>query len=69
MITGWWTCPWARRRLQRYRDADPAAALSPVEIRRLEAHLAICASCAAVAEEYRALRRALASSGLTPTRT
>jgi hypothetical protein len=54
------TCHWAARRIQRYLDADPAAPLRPEEVRRLEAHLAVCARCSGLAEEYRGLRRALA---------
>ncbi len=54
------TCHWSARRIQRYLDADPAALLDPAEVQRLEAHLAICEKCAAAAEEYRGVRRALA---------
>jgi len=53
------TCHWSARRIQRYLDADPAAPLEPAEVQRLEAHLATCEKCAAAAEEYRGLRRAL----------
>lgn len=59
-VTSMWTCHWARRRIQRYLDADPAAPLSAQEIHRLEAHLTTCARCTALTEEYRGLRRALA---------
>lgn len=59
MLTTMWTCRWSARRIQRYLDSDPAAPLSVTELHRLEAHLAICQRCAAVAEEYRGLRRAL----------
>jgi anti-sigma factor RsiW len=55
-----WTCHWARRRIQRYLDADPAALLTSEEVRRLEAHLATCERCTALTEEYRGVRRALA---------
>ncbi len=55
-----WTCHWARHRVHRYLDADPSLPLTPREVRRLEAHLAICARCATTAEDYRRLRRALA---------
>ncbi|MGH3437985.1 MAG: zf-HC2 domain-containing protein [Sciscionella sp.] len=54
------TCPWTARRLHRYLDTDPSAPLTPDEVHRLEAHLAVCVRCRAAAEEYRALRRALA---------
>lgn len=54
------TCHWSARRIQRYLDADPAAPLEPGEVQRLEAHLATCEKCAAAAEEYRGVRRALA---------
>ena len=54
------TCHWAARRIQRYLDADPAAPLRPDEIRRLEAHLAMCERCSGLSEEYRGLSRALA---------
>lgn len=60
MLTRLWICYWARRRLQRYLDADPAAPLSAAEIARLNTHLATCARCAGLAEDYRGLRRALA---------
>ncbi len=53
------TCHWSARRIQRYLDADPAALLEPDEVQRLEAHLATCEKCAAAAEEYRGVRRAL----------
>lgn len=55
-----WTCRWARRRVHRYLDADPSLPLTAREVRRLEAHLAICARCATTAADHRALRRALA---------
>ncbi len=61
MPTRLWTCYWARRRLQRYLDADPAAPLSAAEIARVEAHLAICARCVELAQDYRGLRRELAT--------
>lgn len=61
MLTRLWTCHWARRRLQRYLDADPSAPLSAAEIRRLETHLATCERCAELTEDYRGLRRALAA--------
>jgi hypothetical protein len=58
-VTSMWTCHWARRRIQRYLDADPAAPLTSDEVHRLEAHLATCDRCTALTEEYRGLRRAL----------
>lgn len=61
MLTRLWTCHWARRRLQRYLDADPSAPLTAGEIRRLEAHLATCERCTELTEDYRGLRRALAA--------
>lgn len=54
------TCHWSARRIQRYLDVDPAAPLQAREVERLEAHLATCEKCAAAAEEYRGVRRALA---------
>lgn len=54
-----WTCRWARRSVHRYLDADPSAPLSAQEIARLKEHLAICDRCAAMAEDYRWLCRAL----------
>lgn len=60
-LTSMWTCHWARRRLQRYLDADPAAPLTADEAHRLETHLATCDRCTALAEEYRGLRRAMLS--------
>lgn len=59
-LTVMWTCHWARRRIQRYLDADPAAPLSAADVHRLEAHLATCDKCTALAAEYRGLRGALA---------
>lgn len=53
------TCHWSARRVQRYLDADPSAALEPAEVRRLEAHLATCDRCTALAEDYRQLNTAL----------
>jgi len=54
-----WTCHWARRRVHRYLDADPSLPATAREIRRLEAHLATCARCATMAEDFRWLRAAL----------
>ncbi len=59
-VTTMLTCHWSARRIQRYLDADPSAALDPTEIRRLEEHLALCAKCSAAAEEYRGLARVMA---------
>jgi anti-sigma factor RsiW len=53
------TCHWSARRIQRYLDADPAALLDSAEVQHLEAHLATCEKCAAAAQEYRGVRRAL----------
>lgn len=53
------TCLWSARRIQRYLDADPSAPLTPGEVSRLEAHVAMCEKCTQVTEEHRALRRAL----------
>ncbi len=58
-VTSMWTCHWARRRLQRYFDADPSARLTRVEVHRLEAHLATCERCTALAGDHRGLHRAL----------
>ncbi len=61
------TCHWSARRIQRYLDHDPSAALAAGEIRRLEEHLAICEKCTQVAAEHRALNRALSRwSGQQP---
>ena len=54
------TCHWSARRIQRYLDHDPSAALAPGEVRRLEDHLAICEKCRQVAAEHQVLNRALA---------
>ncbi|QZY30126.1 zf-HC2 domain-containing protein [Nocardioides coralli] len=53
------TCHWSARRIGRYLDADPAAPLTPAEVRRLEEHLAVCEKCSRVTVEHKALRRAL----------
>ncbi len=53
------TCHWSARTIERYLDADPAAPLTPGEVSRLEAHLAICERCSGVVAEHRALHRAL----------
>lgn len=53
------TCRWAARRLQRYLDADPAVGLDPVDVARLETHLAACARCARRVQQYRELAAAL----------
>lgn len=58
------SCRWAARRIQRYLDADPAALLNGAEVRRLEAHLVVCARCDRLAEEYRGLSQALADWSL-----
>ncbi|MDV8009179.1 zf-HC2 domain-containing protein [Rhodococcus sp. IEGM 1318] len=53
------TCHWSARRIQRYLDADPAAPLHTDEIRRLEAHLAVCEKCRASELEFRQINAAL----------
>ncbi len=58
-VPSMWTCHWARRRIHRYLDADPAAPLTSEEVDRLEAHLATCRRCTALTGEYSGLRRAL----------
>lgn len=58
MITGLLSCRWTAHRLQRYLDADPSAPLSAADVDRLEAHLAQCARCATLAQEYRVLHGA-----------
>lgn len=70
MIVSMWTCHWARRRLQRYLDADQSGPLTAAEVHRLEDHLATCEKCAQVEAEYRGLSRALAlwSADTLPTR-
>ena len=61
------TCHWSARRIQRYLDHGPSAALAPAEVRRLEAQLAICEKCTWVAAEHQALNRALSRwSGQQP---
>ncbi|MBK8460161.1 MAG: zf-HC2 domain-containing protein [Micropruina sp.] len=55
------TCHWTARRVQRYLDADPSALLTPAEVARIEAHLAMCAKCTQVAAEHRALHGALST--------
>ncbi|MGB3762874.1 MAG: zf-HC2 domain-containing protein [Ornithinimicrobium sp.] len=52
------SCRWSAHRLQRYLDADPSGQLTAAEVDRLEAHLARCARCSTLAEEYRVLRGA-----------
>ncbi len=61
MLSTMWTCHWAGRRIQRYLDADPAAPLTAAEVHRLQTHLAICEKCNASIEDFRGLRRALAT--------
>lgn len=61
MLSTMWTCHWAGRRIQRYLDADPSAALTAQEVHRLTTHLATCARCSAAAKDYRGIRRALAT--------
>lgn len=67
------TCRWSARRIQRYLDADPVAHLTPGEVARIEAHLAICEKCTQTAAEHRALHTALArlwgEDGLDPAST
>lgn len=53
------TCHWSARRIQRYLDADPAAPLGTDEIRRLEAHLAVCEKCRAAELEFKQISAAL----------
>ncbi|MCZ4077716.1 zf-HC2 domain-containing protein [Rhodococcus sp. H36-A4] len=53
------TCHWSARRLQRYLDADPSGRLDPTEVRRIEAHLAVCARCRAAEGEFRQIDTAL----------
>lgn len=53
------TCHWSARRIQRYLDADPSAPLTPGEVAKIEAHLAMCEKCTQTAEEHRSLHRAL----------
>ena len=59
MIKKMLTCHWSGRRLQRYLDADPSALLEPAEVARLEAHLAVCAKCAAAEREFGQIRSSL----------
>ncbi|MGI8415656.1 MAG: anti-sigma factor family protein [Nakamurella sp.] len=61
ILSTMWTCQWAGRRIQRYLDADPAAPLTAAEVHRLETHLATCEKCATTTEDYRGLRRVLAT--------
>lgn len=53
------TCWWSGRHLERYLDADPAAALTEAEVARLEHHLGICSRCATSMEEQLAVKAAL----------
>nr|WP_232322853.1 zf-HC2 domain-containing protein [Hoyosella altamirensis] len=53
------TCHWSAKRIQHYLDADAASPLGPSDIQRLEAHLAQCDKCWALAEEHRRLRSLL----------
>jgi len=53
------TWRWSARRIQRYLDSDPAAALDRGDIMRLEAHLAECQRCTTVAADYRQIDSAL----------
>lgn len=53
------TCHWSARRIQRYLDADPSAPLDPADIRRLEAHLAVCEKCRGAEQELRQINAAL----------
>lgn len=62
-ITMMWTCRWSARRIHRYLDADSAAPLTAHEVERLRAHLAVCVRCAAAAEDFRRIRRALRGWG------
>lgn len=59
-VRSMWTCMWARRRIQRYLDSDPAAPLSAAEAQRLREHLRTCDKCARVERDYRGLTGALA---------
>ncbi len=52
------TCLRSARRIGRYLDNDPAAPLTPAEVKRLEDHLAVCEKCSRVTAEHRALHRA-----------
>ncbi|MFV0458318.1 MAG: anti-sigma factor family protein [Actinomycetales bacterium] len=61
------TCHWSARRIQRYLDADPSAALTPGEVARIEAHLAECERCTQLSAEHRALHRALSVWPGAPT--
>lgn len=60
------SCHWAGRRLNRYLDADPSAPLSPKEVARLEAHLAVCARCGPAYADLRRVKTALGSWERTP---
>ncbi len=63
MLATMLTCRWAARRIQRYLDADPAAALTPEEINRLRTHLAACQKCATAVAYNHGIRRVLATWG------
>ena len=52
-------CHWVKSHLTQYLDRDPSAPLTDAEMRRLEAHIAICDRCAAVSEDYRETSTAL----------
>lgn len=57
------TCRWVARRAGRHLDADPSALLDPAEIRRLEAHLQVCAFCHQRIVQYRELAETLHAAG------
>lgn len=59
MIAMMVACWWSARRIQRYIDADPAAPLTAQDVRRLEAHLAVCERCTAAVKESRGIKAAL----------
>lgn len=52
-------CHWVKSHLTQYLDRDPSAPLTDAELRRLEAHIAICDRCTAVSEDYRETSKAL----------
>ncbi len=52
-------CHWVKSHLTQYLDRDPSAPLTDAELRRLEAHIAICDKCATISEDYRETSKAL----------
>lgn len=56
-------CRRTARNLQRFLDGDPAAPLSEEDRRRVELHLAECAKCRSLSDEFQALHASLRALG------